>query len=160
MGKCANCPVCSAAMNRLDVPQELYSCKLCDTIAQVLDNGTVCPINILLEKNNLGDDRIRAAMSLPHVSTMESFVETYDAATRFFQRDMATSVAGLKTVLVQIENRINVGISKLSDLALVDETAQEAVLALTEAREMVSTMPKATRGIPDDDKNKVHRAEG
>lgn len=154
------CPVCSADMTRLDVPKsKLYFCETCDTVGQVLDDGTVSPLNDLLEKNNLGDDRVRGALSSPHVSTLESFVEVYDLKTKYHQQDISTLVATFKTILVQVENGINVGMSALSEFALVSEKAQEGVAALTEARERVSTMSKATRGIPDD-KVKVHRAEG
>jgi len=155
-----DCPVCENTMKRIDVPnKDLYACSGCDELGQVLENGLVSPLSLLLEKNRLGDDQIRAAMSTPHVATVESFIECYDASNRYYQRDMATTVAQLRTNLVQIENRISVGISKLSEMALVDDSAQEAVNALTEARDMVSTSPRSTRGIPDDS-NETVRAEG
>ena len=58
-----------------------------------------------------------------------------------------------------MENRLDNVISSRTEAALVDDVAKAEAATLIEVREYLSTMSRATRGIPDDSKN-VDGAEG
>ena len=153
-----NCPVCSGEMECLVSSLKVYHCEECKTVGQVLPGGVVSQINNLLEKNLLGDDRVRAAQSAPHINTVENFVDIYSMTTRTFRNDMEVSSLRLWKLLTKIENRITVGIAKLAETVLVDDSAKEAMDALIEARSMVSLDKSSTLGISV--KNKDMSAKG
>ena len=154
------CPVCSGEMMSLDIPDKnLFHCTECGELGQLLQSGTVSRLDPLLEKNRLGDDRVRAAISQPHVASAEGFVDIVENLKRGFEMDMAQASGGLRTILAQVGNRINVGIKYLADASFTDDNAALALVALEEARDLVSQGPKATRGI-DDGSSSTHSAEG
>ena len=51
-------------------------------------------------------------------------------------------------MLAQIENRIDYSLARLTGLDLASDQVAEALAALREARDLVSTMPSRNRGIP------------
>ena len=61
--------------------------------------------------------------------------------------DLAAASGSLRTVLAQIENRLDFAIAKLSALDLVDDDASEGLRMLREARDLASTLPKRKRGV-------------
>lgn len=149
-----DCPVCSGVLERVPVlGYKLLRCVNCGELVQELgarpDGGSVLsPIGQLLKRNELGDDRVRAALSVPHVSSVKSFIEIYEGLTRMFQLDLASSQGGLRTVLAQMENRLDFAISQLAGLDLVSDQIAVALSSLREVRDLVSTMPSRNRGIP------------
>lgn len=140
------CVVCTGDLVRLSAELNLYQCADCGEVQQVVD-GALRPIKELLSRNQLNDDRVHAAVSRPHVSTVASFIEIFDNATRMWQMDLAAASGGLRTVLAQIENRIDFALGELGALDLVDDKASEALRMLREARELVSTLPGRQRGV-------------
>lgn len=145
------CPVCDSEMRRADIPKyHLVTCVQCEEIGQVLHDGTIRPINTLLEHSELGDDRVQAAISQPHVSNMLSFAEVFENATRMWQMDLAAACGGLRTVLAQAENRIDFAISKLSGMDMASDEIADALRMLREARELVSPLPARNRGIREE----------
>lgn len=149
----ATCPVCDSPTNRVDVPrQHLRVCSLssCGQIIQVLPDGSNSPISSMLEMNELGDDRIRSAITPPHVTTIRSFLEVYEQAERARALAVAQAVGGLRVVLAQLENRIDSALSAFTGYDLVDDRAGEGLDALREARELASTLSSRARGLPHD----------
>lgn len=142
------CPVCDGATTRVEVPrQHIRVCGDCNQIVQVLPDGTLSPLSNMLERNALGDDRVRAAITVPHVTTVRSFMEIFEQAARTFNLTMAQAVGELRPVLSQIENRIDAALSVFSGFDLVDDRAGEGLAALREARELVSIGVARTRGV-------------
>jgi len=144
-----SCPICDEPLIKSDLPRHnVYWCGGCKEIIQVIDD-VAHPIGLLLERNRLGDDRVRAAISKPHVSTVVSFIEVFENTTRFFSMDLANASGALRTVLAQIENRVDFAIAELTGWDLASDVATRALRALREARELVSTLPSRSRGIGD-----------
>jgi len=142
------CLVCDSEMRRTDIPKyHIVACLQCDELAQVLSDGSVKPISDLLQHSELGDDRVQAAISRPHISNMASFAEVFENSTRMWQMDLAAAGGGLRTVLAQIENRIDFAISKFTGLDMASDEAAEGLRMLREARELVSPLPKQHHGI-------------
>lgn len=154
------CPVCSGGMTRLDIPNKnLYLCDGCSELGQLLDTGTMSRLDPLLAKNNLGDDRVRAAISEPHVATVERFIDIIENLKRTYEMGMASASGGLRTVLAQAENRQDNIISYLTGEALVSEKATTMLRAAMEVRDALSQGAKAARGIGDGSSS-THSAEG
>lgn len=148
------CPVCEGSLERIDVPRHrLYRCinKNCEEIVQINGDETLSPMGSFLSRNALGDDRVRGVISSPRVSTVSSLIDVFENTTRFLQMDLAGAGGALRTLLTQIENRIDYGISKFAGLDMASDDAAEGLRALREAREMVSTLPKSHRGVTDAD---------
>jgi hypothetical protein len=146
------CPVCDSDMRKADLPKKynIYSCVSCHELGQMVD-GTIAPLGNLLERNSLGDDRVHAAISKPHVSDVASFIEIFENSTRMWQMDLAAASGGLRTVLAQIENRVDFAIAKFTGLDLASDEAAEGLRMLREARELVSTLPSRSRGVQETD---------
>lgn len=141
------CPVCDSEMKEVDIPRfKIFTCSECPEIGQLID-GSIAPIGQLLENNQLGDDRIKAAISKPRVRDIQSFIDVFENTTRFLQMDLASAAGGLRTILHMIENRLDSALSKFSGLDLASDDAAEGLRALRAARELVSTLPPATRGV-------------
>jgi len=144
------CPVCDGEMRRIDIPRYyVVACVQCEEIGQVLPSGAIKPIGDLLQHSELGDDRVQAAISRPHVASMESFAEVFENSTRMWQMDLAAAFGGLRTVLAQIENRMDFALSKFSGMDLASDEAAEGLRMLREARELVSTRTVSFRGLRD-----------
>ena len=147
------CPVCDCEMRRTDIPKyDIFSCVQCEEIGQMLSDGTVKPIGDLLQHSELGDDRVQAAISQPHVSTMASFAEVFENSTRMWQMDLAAASGGLRTILAQIENRVDFAITKFTGLDMASDEAADGLRMLREARELVSTLPSRNRGVQESEK--------
>lgn len=141
------CPVCDGEMAKSDIPKHnIYVCSNCKDIGQMID-GKIRPISSLLERHALGDDRVKAAISQPHVTTVNSFIDIFENVTRFLQMDLASAAGGFRTVLHMVENRIDSALACFTGLDLASDKAAQGLQALREARELVSTLPPATRGV-------------
>ena len=149
-----DCPVCSGALERLPVlGYNLHRCLACGELVQELGpkpgGGTMLsPIGQLLKRNELGDDRVRAATSDTHVSSIKSFLDTYESLTRMLNLDLMAAKGGLRTVLAQIENRVDYALSKLTGLDFASDQVAEALVALRVVRDLASTLPSRNRGVP------------
>jgi len=144
------CPVCDSVMRKADLPKKynILYCESCGELGQVVD-GAVAPRGTLLERAALGDDRVHAAISKPHVSDVASFIEIFENATRMWQMDLAAASGGLRTILAQIENRVDFAINKFTGLDMASDEAADALRMLREARELVSTLPSRSRGVQE-----------
>ena len=141
------CPVCDGKIRKSDLPRsDIYVCVECHEIMQFVGEEMTM-IGSLLQRNALGDDRVRAAISQPHVSNLSSFIEVSESHTRLWQMNMAAASGGLRTILAQIENRIDGALTKLSGLDMVSDKASDGLAMLREARELVSTVPSRNRGV-------------
>lgn len=144
-----DCPVCDGDLVKSDIPREdIYYCKSCKELLQIVD-GNVSMLSGMLQRNAMGDDRVHAAMSQPHIASIVSFMETFENATRMWQMDLAAASGGLRTILAQIENRIDFAINTFAGLAMASDEAGEGLSMLREARELVSTLPSRNRGIQE-----------
>ena len=141
------CPVCDGNMKKSDLPKyNVYVCVDCKQIGQLID-GVMRPLSKLLERHQLGDDRIQLAISQPHVTTVENFIDIFENVFRFFQMDLASAGGSLRTILHMAENRIDSAIACFSGLDLASDEAAKGLEALREARELVSPRSPATRGV-------------
>lgn len=141
------CRVCEGDMKLSDIPRfEIYHCSNCDEIGQMV-NKSIIPIGSLLDKHRLGDDRVIHATSNPHISTVKSFVDIFENATRFLRMDLAEASGGLKVILSMTENRIDSALQCFKGLDIASDEAAKGLAALREARELISASPKSTRGI-------------
>jgi len=138
-------------MKKSDIPKyNIYTCVDCKEVAQLVDESMM-PIGTLLERHSLGDDRVKAAISQPHVAQVTNFIDIYENITRFLQMDLASAAGGFRTVLHMLENRIDSAIACFTGMDLVDDRAAEGLNALREARELVSTRPPSGRGVKNDE---------
>ena len=145
------CPTCDFPMERIDLaPRGIVVgvCKACSEFGQQMpDGGSVVPLSEALKAHAMGDDRIRAAISKPRPGTLQSFLETYELINRIFSLDLASSMGSLRTLLAQIENRLDSAISGLAELEFVNDQAGRVLTILREARELVSVLPSRNRGL-------------
>jgi hypothetical protein len=142
-----SCPVCEGDLRKADIPRgDIYCCSSCDELLQIV-NGNVSVLGDLLDRNALGDDRVHNAVSRPHVTNVTSFMEIFENSTRMWQMDLAAASGGLRTILAQIENRIDFAIGKFAGLAMASDEAADGLRMLNEARELVSTLPSRNKGI-------------
>ena len=145
------CPVCDGPMKLSDLPRHpIYVCEDCGEVGQ-MSNGTMQPIGLLLQRHSLGDDRVMMATSQPHITTVRNFIDIFDNTTRFLQMDLATASGGLRTVLHMLENRIDSALQCFTGLDMASDEAAKGLSALREARELVSTLPRQTRGVKGDE---------
>ena len=145
------CPTCEAMMAELPLAKMrgliMGLCPHCGELAQETNEGQVVPVSNMLTANALGDDRIRAAVSKPHPSTLQSFLETYENMNRTVSLEQAAATGSLRTLLAQIQNRLDFAVSRLAHLEFVDDEQAAALRALREARDLVSTLPSRSRGV-------------
>lgn len=150
-----SCLVCDGGLEKVDIPKyNIYRCVDCSELSQVVD-GLARPLGNLLERNAMGDDRVQTAISRPHVSNISSFIEIFENSIRMQQMDMAAASGGLRTILAQIENRIDFALGAFSGLDLASDRAADGLLSLREARELVSTLPSRNRGVKEADDGEV-----
>ncbi len=143
------CPVCDGDMHRLDIPdRKLYRCHTCGEIGQLVVGDVLSPIGQFLKRNEMGDDRARAAISTPHVNTAKSFLDVFESKHSMSELVLAEARGELRTVLTQIVNRLDQALSTLSGLDLASDAVGEALAAIREARELASPLPGRNRGIP------------
>ena len=134
-----NCPVCDAEMHRVDLPKHnIYVCKTCEELVQVLPDG-VLPLGSLLERSALGDDRVRAAISRPAVENVASFLDVLDNAVRGWKMELMSSTVELRSVVAQMENRLEFAIQAVSGLDLAIPQMEEVLAALREVRAMLAS---------------------
>jgi len=154
MGKSKDkaCPICDSGVRRADIPKhEIFVCMGCEEVLQEVA-GELTMMGKLLERHALGDDRVHAAMSKPHVTDLHSFVEIFENSTRMWQMDLAAASGGLRTILAQIENRVDFAITKFTGLDMASDEAADGLRMLREARELVSTLPSRNRGVQESEK--------
>ena len=146
------CPVCDAEMTKVDLPKHnIYVCKTCEELVQVLPDGTPFPMSTMLDRVALGDDRIRAAISHPKISTVKSFVDTLDQSLRVWKMEMGANVIELFRVLTQAENRLDFAMKALSGMDLALPEMDGVLASIREARDLLSTLPAASRGLAQED---------
>lgn len=144
------CPVCDGEMRRVDLPNfDVGVCLGCSTIGQRLNDGVIRPIDELLQAHLLGDDRVRAAVSKPHVSSVPSFCDLYEKTAWAMNMELNQLAGALRVQLAQVENRIHTALTVFAEMAMVSDKAMEGLRALREASDMVSTEPRRTRGLVD-----------
>lgn len=147
-----DCPKCEGDLYRLDVPaHDLFQCKTCNGLLQLLPNNAFSEISDLLSRNAMGDDRVRAATSVTQVNTVKSFLDTFDAATRISDLQIAEARGGLRVILAQIENRVDFALSKMTGFDLAGGEWGEVLQALRETRNLISVLPARSRGVPKKD---------
>lgn len=143
------CPVCDGEIFKVDIPKyAIYSCQSCHELSHIVDSKLV-PMGTLIERSALGDDRIHAAISRPHVTDLASFIEIFENSTRMWQMEMGYASGGLRTILAQIENRVDFAIAKFTGLDMASDEAADGLRMLREARELVSTLPSRNRGVQE-----------
>lgn len=142
------CPVCDGLMNKVDIPKRsVYSCVDCKELVQVAHDGSIIPIGGILDLVDVGDDRIRGAISTTRERTVLSILDVMQGGIRARRFEEDASMGAISDILVQVENRMDFAISKLSGPALIMPEVGEAVTALTEVRQRISTRPPQTRGV-------------
>lgn len=143
------CLVCDAEMRRVDLPKHnIYSCSACEELVQVLADGSLLPMNTMLDRTALGDDRIRAAISQPKIATVKSFIEVMDRSLMAWKMEVGANVIELFSVLAQAENRLDFAMGALSGMDLAIPGMSGVLSTLREARDLLSTLPAASRGLP------------
>jgi len=144
------CPTCEAMMAELPLARMrgliMGLCPNCGEVAQEVD-GAVIPVSDMLTANALGDDRIRAAVSKPKPSTLSSFLETVEKMNQSVAYEQSSMTFHLRSLLAQIQNRLDFGLAKLTHLEFIDDEQATALRALREARDLVSTLPSRNRGV-------------
>ena len=130
----------------------LFQCWQCGELVQQLQSGTLLPLGRALDAAALGDDRVRMAISKSAPATLSSFMEMYELMLLNLSRDLHESGGSLRTLLVQILNRMDAGIGKLAAMAMIDDNVVDALVALREARDLISTMPRRARGVKPPEK--------
>lgn len=141
------CTVCSGSMRKSDIPKfDIFHCDDCNEVGQLV-NGEILPIGSLLDRHRFGDDRVLHATSETHISTVKSFIDVFENATRFLQMDLAEASGGLRVILRMAENRIDSALQCFTGLDLASDEASKGLSALREARELISTCPRSMRGI-------------
>lgn len=144
------CPTCDGDMGMADIPKyNIYSCRSCGEVGQLID-GKISPLGSLLERNMLGDDEVHTAISKPHVNHVASFIEVFENATRMWQMDLAAASGGLRTILAQVENRVDFALAKISGLGLISDEAAQVERALREVRDLTSLLPSRSSGIQEE----------
>src|SRR5690606_36328002 len=101
----------------------------------------------IFKRNELGDDRVQAAISTPEVSSIRSFLDVFDMACRMLELNIAEAKGGLRTILTQLENRIDFAIQRLTGLDFASDAVGDALQALREARNLASVLPGRSRGV-------------
>lgn len=147
MSKNVKCPVCDGDMNKVDVPHDIYHCGICKELVQVLPDGALSPMTTMIERSALGDDRVRAAISQPKISTVKSFVDVFDNAIRSWKMELGASVLELRSVLAQAENRLDFAMKALSGMDLALPEIGGVLASIGEARDLLSTLPASSRGL-------------
>jgi hypothetical protein len=150
MSESHSCPICDGDLRPADVPRDdIYFCPVCSEIVQRLPNDTFVPMGDFFNKNALGDDRTRAAVSRPRITTVKSFIDSYESTMGRTHFDLAALAGTLRTLLAMLENRLDIVTSITAGLALGgDPEATKLHDAACTARELVSTLPPTQRGIP------------
>lgn len=142
------CPVCDAEMSKVDLPKHnIYVCKTCEELVQVLADGTPLPMSTMLDRVALGDDRIRAAISQPRISTVKSFIDVFDNAVRSWRMELGANMLELRSVLVRVENRLDFAMKRLSGVDLALPEMADVLESIREVRDLMSTLPASSRGI-------------
>lgn len=154
MIKNVKCPVCDAGMNKADIPkQDIYTCKTCEEIVQVLADGNLLPLKTMLERSAIGDDRVRTAISPAKIATVKSFIDSLDNAVRSWKMELGANVLELRSILAKAENRLDFAMKALSGMDLAIPEMDGILASIREARDLLSTLPAASRGLPKEDED-------
>lgn len=144
------CPVCDSEMHRSDIPKhDIYVCTECEEVAQVHGDGTIIMLSDLLTRSELGDDRVRAAISKPHIVNLRSFTDVFGNIQHRLMMEFSEAMGAVRPVLAQAENRLDFAISNLAGLDIVSDEVGDILCALREARELVSTVEAKNKGIKE-----------
>jgi hypothetical protein len=146
------CPVCEISELRiLDLPRDsgvvLSRCDKCTVLVQQLPNGQPLLLGDFLERVAAGDDRARAAISSPTATTVHGFLQVLEAFDRIFFFERTALQGSLRTLLAQLENRLDIALTRFAKLEFIDDDAVQGMKSLREARELVSTIPAKHRGV-------------
>lgn len=146
------CPACKEPMVKSDLGSRhalfLYNCPACGEVAQwATHDGKLLPLTQPLRRLDYGEDRMYAAVSETHVTTLRNFLEEAARFNHAFTIDLGAQEGRLRALLAQIENRLDNGISILSELGFISDRAEEGLRYVREAREMVSPTPARQRGV-------------
>ena len=144
------CPVCDSEMHRSDIPKhDIYVCTQCEEVAQIHEDGTVIMLSDLLTRSELGDDRVRAAISKPHIVNLRSFTDVFSNVQHRLMMELSEATGAARTILSQAENRLDFAISNLTGLDIVSDKGGDVLRALREARELISPAPEKNKGIKE-----------
>ena len=151
------CPVCQTYELRvLDLPRAdgvvLSRCDQCLELVQQLPGGQPLLLGSFLNRIAMGDDHARAAVSTPTATTVHGFLQLLEASDRILFFERASLQGSLRTLLAQLENRLESSLTRFAKFEFIDDDAVEGMRTLREARELVSTMPAKHRGIRQEDK--------
>ena len=142
------CPVCDAEMRKSDLPKHnIWVCPGCEEIVQLQGDGTKVLINELLALGELGDDRVKAAISKPHIVNLRSFTDVYSNVQHRLMMEMAEATGAARVILSQAENRLDYAIAKMSGLDMAFDEAGDILHALREVRELIAPIPPGRKGI-------------
>lgn len=151
------CPVCDAEMYQPDLPNKrIWVCRACEEIVHLQNDGTKILLNEMFQRAELGDDRVRAAISKPHIANLRSFTDVFSDVQHRLMMELAETTGAARVILAQAENRLDFAIAKLSGLDMALDEVGEILQALREVRELVAPVPPEKRGV----KEKIYRAEG
>jgi len=148
MTKPINCPVCDTELRKSDIPKHnIYVCNECDEIVQIHLDGTMVLMGDMLARGALGDDRVKAAISKPHITCLRSFTDVYSNVQHRLSMEMSEATGAARVVLAQAENRQDFAIAKLIGLDLAIPGMDEILSSLREVRELISPTPAGHKGI-------------
>lgn len=137
------CPVCDGKVESIAAEKyQLFECIECHELLQIVGEAMV-PLGGAMIRNKMGDDRVRAAISRPRVTDLDSFVSVFEGINRMMQFDMFEASGSLRTIVAQAESRIDFALSKLAGLDLASDEAHEVLEALRDARDLISPRPAA-----------------
>lgn len=144
------CPVCQGNLISIDVPRyALYRCDVCRGISQLVGDGQIFPLATMLARNELGDDRVRAAISETHVSSVRGFVETFETAASIARSETESAGGQMRSLCAKAENRLDYVISELTGLDLGISEMEGILAALREVREIVSPKNHRSHGVEE-----------
>jgi len=137
------CPVCDTEMRKSDLPKHnVYVCPECDELAQVQNDGTLVLLGVMLDRNAMGDDRVKAAISKPHITNIRSFMDAFTNLHHRHMMEFAETLGAAMVVLAQARNRQEFAINKLSGLDLAFDGVGEVLEAMRSVHEVLSSVPQ------------------
>lgn len=149
------CPGCETDLRILDIPKEagIAVSAVCDTCNEFVQyphgRGQAIMLGKFFRRLSMGDERAKSAVSTPTPTTLHSFLEVLESFDRTYHYEQMAMHGSLRTLLAQIENRLDIAMRRFVKLEFVDDDVVQGMKALREARELVSTMPSRNRGVPD-----------
>jgi hypothetical protein len=153
------CPVCYDDLEKAQIPGYskelmLYGCSSCKEggLYQMLPDGKLLQLTQFFDRVSMGDERTLAAVSTPHIASMQNFLGVIDRFDHSFMMERSSLAHALMSVMAQIENRIDSAISRLQPLEFINDDVVTSLRLLREAREMVSASKSRNRGIVQEER--------